>query len=435
MSETTTWTVSRITEWVNAVITETLGGEIWVEGEISNLQRSNAGHVYFTLIERHPDGRSQPAALAVTLFDWYRQNVNRHLRRTGGAVRISDGVRVRIRGSLELYGAKSQLQLRMTGIDPVFTLGDLAAERARLLAALEADGLLHANRAVPLHPVPLRIALVTSIGSAAHADALHELERGGVGFDLVVVDARVQGVDAPQSIVAALSTAVGLGVDLVALVRGGGARTDLAAFDHELVARAVAGSPVPVWTGLGHETDRSVADDVAHTAWKTPTACAAAIVDRATEGADRVEATWDALLDAATVAVTRADSRLDRLGSRVARTALSDLDLARSRVLAAAHGARRLADGHLVRHDERLAVAARVVATVGPRRVADEQRRIDAVAGIVRAYDPAASLARGWSITRTADGRVARAADLVDGTRLVTTLADGVVDSVTVTGP
>ena len=429
MAETVTWTISQLTDWLNAVIGSSLGGEIWVEGEISNLQRSNAGHVYFTLSEPN-DGRTSPHTLAVTLFDWHRQNVNRHLKRSGGAVRISDGVRVRVRGAVEIYGARSQLQLKMSGIDPVFTLGNMAADRARLLAALDAEGLLHANASLVLDPLPLRVAIVTSIGSAAHADALHELQAAGIGFDLVVLDARVQGADAVFSIESALRRAGTLGADLVALVRGGGARTDLAAFDDERIARAVAASPVPVWTGLGHEIDRTVADDVAHQSWKTPTACAAAIVERVLDGSRRLDELWAAVADATALRLERGSTRLDRIATRTARTALSDLDRGSARLTASANRARRAADAHVIRQSARLDDAHRRTTTVAPRTIADQARRLDAIAATIRAYDPATSLARGWSITRGADGKVVRAGHLHPGDRLTTVLADGEVTSV-----
>lgn len=423
-----TWSVSQLVGWVNALIGETLGGEIWVEGEISNLQRSSIGHVYFTLSEPADEATGTPNTVAVTLFEWHRQNVNRHLKRSGGAVRMSEGVRVRIRGSLEIYGPRSQLQLKMSGIDPVFTLGNMAAERARLLESLRADGLLGANARLVLDPLPLRIGLVTSAGSAAHADALHELSAGGIGFDVSVFDTRVQGAEAVASIVAALARAGSSGVDVIALVRGGGARTDLAAFDDELVARAIAMSPVPVWTGLGHEIDRTVADEVAHRSWKTPTACAAAIVETVRSGADRVDDRWAAVCDATERRLQAGTARLDRLGSRVARTAVADLDIAAVRVTAAANRTGRLAEAHLIRQDARLVAATRGLGAT-PRLIAICEQRLDAVAATVRAYDPTAALARGWSITRTADGRLARVTDLAPGDEIVTTLAGGTVGS------
>ena len=447
VADTVTWSISQLTEWVNALIGETLGGEIWIEGEISNLQRSAAGHVYFTLTEPAAELSGQRRAtntLAVSLFEWHRQNVNRHLRRSGGAVRISDGVRVRVRGSVEIYGARSQLQLKMTGIDPVFTLGTMAAERARTLATLEAEGLLAANRALRLPPVPTRVAVVTSRGSAAHADALHELVGSGIGLDIIVIDARVQGTDAVASIVAALSHAASLSPDVVLLVRGGGARTDLSAFDDVNFAHSVALTPVPVWTGIGHETDRTVADEVAHQSFKTPTACAAAVADAATAAAQWFDVTWEEVCDAAAVRLERANARLDRLASRSARSALADLDAGGAHLTNAAHRTRRAVDAHLIRQAAHLRDLVRRVTLSAPRSVADHSRRLDSIASTLRAYDPATSLARGWTITRGVGGRVVRAADLTPGDIVVTQFHDGSVASqvqrvdgrgATVTGP
>lgn len=427
-----TWTIPQLVAWVNAVVAETLGGEIWVEGEISNIQRSNAGHVYFTLrtpaAERTND--RAPDTLAVTLFDWHRQTVNWHLKRSGGAVRMADGVQVRIRGNVEVYGARSQLQMKMTGIDPVFTLGSMAADRERLVAALAAEGLLEANRLLPVHTLPLRLALITSLGSAAHADALDELTRSGLAFEVVAIDTRVQGTDAAAAIVAALDRAASELVDLALLVRGGGARTDLAAFDLEEVARAIAASPVPVWTGLGHEIDRTVADEVAHRSWKTPTACAAAVVEHATAGVERLDGLWDAVVAATSERLDRGAGRVDRLASRTARRAVGDLEDAAAAVALARSRVRRGAELLLVRHEGRLGVARRSIATEPGRRCVEAERRLDALGATALAYDPAATLARGWSITRGPDGRVARAADLAEGTPLTTTLADGTVTSV-----
>lgn len=429
--ETATWSVPQLVAWVNAVVADTLGGEIWVEGEIANLQRSNAGHVYFTL--RTPADEAAPGkpadTLAVTLFDWHRQTVNWHLKRSGGAVRMADGVRVRIRGGVEVYGPRSQLQMKMTGIDPIFTLGSMAADRERLVASLAAEGLLDANKSRPVPVLPLRLALVTSLGSAAHADALDELTRCGLAWDVLVIDTRVQGADAAAAIVAALARATAAEVDLALVVRGGGARTDLAAFDLEVVARAIAASPVPVWTGLGHEIDRTVADEVAHTAWKTPTACAAAVVEHATCGVDRLATLWDSVTGAASERFERAVVRVDRLAGRTARRAVGDLDEAAASVAALRARVRRGADLLLVRHEGRVEAARRSVAAEAPRRCVEADRRLDALAATARAYDPAATLARGWSITRGPDGRVARVADLRPGDALRTTLADGTVDS------
>ncbi len=407
MNEPVTWTIPQLTDWVNAVITETLGGEIWVEGEITNLQRSAKGHVYFTLIEPGADAGSASHTLSVTLFDWHRKNVNNHLRRSGGAVRMDNGVRVRIRGAVEIYAVRSQLQLKMSGIDPAFTLGTMAADRDLLMRALAAEGLLDANRRCPIPAIPERIVLVTSLGSAAYADFCHEIERGGIGLGLLTVDARVQGAEATVSLCHALALAIDRQPDLIALVRGGGAATDLAAFDQEIVVRTVARSPVAVWCGIGHETDRTVTDDVVHTSFKTPTACATAVVEHAQHGIDELEERWSQVCDAAADRLDATERRIQRAGTRTA---------GRSR-------------DRFERASNRLDHATRTLTSAIPRRLNDTGRRLDTLAATVRAYDPANVLARGYSITRGTDGRIVQAESLAAGDELVTVLADGTVRS------
>ena len=382
--------------------------EVWVRGEISSLRRARSGHVYFQLIEPGPPGAPPLARVAVTLFASDKVAVNATLRRVRG-VRMTDGVEIRIRGRLGVYGPQGQLQLRMSAIDPDYTLGRLASDRERILLALRADGLLERNAAVALPPRPRRVGLVTSAGSAAEADFLHELEASGLAFDVVLVDSPVQGHDADRMLAASLVLAVELGVDVVALVRGGGARTDLAAFDSEHLARAIATLARPVLTGIGHEIDTSVADVVAHEACKTPTACAARLVARAGGFHADVERLWHTISQRAAVS-------LDHAAEHLARSETSATRLATTAVVIAE---RRLDDarGRLVR--------------VVPRTVDPARLRLESLDSRVAALDPARALARGWSITRTASGELVRDPTQVrPGDPLRTTLAGGVLASV-----
>ncbi len=267
-----------------------------------------SGHVYFTLVEEREDGSR--ACIGVMLSARNKPGVNRSLTATGGAVRMTDGTEVRIRGRVDWFAPRGQLQLRMSAIDPAYTLGQLEMARAELLARLEAEGLLRANAARALSELPLRVGLITSRGSAAEADFLHELEQSRFAFRITVVDARVQGAGAPASVRAALRSLGRRDLDVVAVVRGGGARTDLAAFDTEPLARAIAACPIPVLTGIGHEVDHSIADDVAHTSAKTPTACAALLVERVDAHRRRLEERWATVLAEAQRSITADDDRL-----------------------------------------------------------------------------------------------------------------------------
>lgn len=429
-----TWSVGGLHAAVNDVLAHVLGDVVWVEGVLTGLNRSPAGHVYFDLVDAEHEGpEARRPRLSVTLFDDHRRRVNDFLRRAGDPVRMTDGVRLRIGGRLRTYPQRSTVQLQMDRIDPAFTLGVLGAERARIVAALTAEGLIGANRLRPMPPLPLHVALVTSRGSAAHADALDELTRSGFGFRVSFLDARTQGVDAEASVVSALLTAAGLGVDVVLLVRGGGAASDLATFDGEQLARTIATMPVPVITGIGHETDRSVADEVAHSAHKTPTAGAAAIVERVREADRAVRALAAEVGSAARGRLVRAHTRLDGTARRCGGAALRHLERDRTHVrelsVRAAAAARRRAPRA---RDELDALAARLRPAAG-RVVELQSGRLDALAARAAAHDPAAALARGWSITTvvrsTGAAAIRSVADVSPGDRILTRVLDGTISS------
>ncbi len=402
-----TFRVSELTDAVQLALDVCFPDEVWVQGEISSLKRSAAGHVYFQLIEPGEAGAPPVAQIAVTLFAKARADVNATLR-GGGGIRMTDGVEIRIRGRLGLYGQQGRLQLRMSAIDPEYTLGRLAGDRDRLLQALQAEGLLARNGLLPVAPRPVVVGLATSAGSAAEADFLHELAVSGLAWQVVAVDCRVQGTDAERSIVAGLRALAAHPVEVIALVRGGGARTDLATFDGALVAREIAGTTVPVITGIGHEIDSSVADQVAHTACKTPTACAAHLVARARSFHDRTDQIW---IEIAAQAERGADAESRRLTTQGGATAR------------AAHAAVVTADRIVGEAGRRLALSA-------GRASEHASLRLDSVDARVGSLDPRRALERGWSITRRDDGTLVRSsADLGPGTELVTQLADGSVHS------
>jgi exodeoxyribonuclease VII large subunit len=375
-----TLTVGEVSRRIDRALRREFPPQVWVRGEIHDLNRATSGHVYFRLV-------GEEASVPVVLWESDKQGVNAALRRAGNAVRMDDGTEVRIRASVGWYAKRGEVSLRMTGIDPAFTLGRLAEAREVLLRRLDAAGLLQAQQRLRVPEVPLRIAVVTSLGSAAHADVLEVLRVSGLGWSVLEIDARVQGVDAEMSLAAGLAAAAAAAPDVVLLVRGGGARTELAAFDAEHVARAIAGLAVPVVTGVGHETDTSVADLVAWRRQPTPTATAAWLVERVRAWCERRDAVFDRVLRAAAGATGRAALHVDRLAARVDAGARSQL---------------------------RLAAA-----------------RLDREQALVSAADPAVLLARGWSITRTAAGELVRAPDdAPPGTELVTAVAAGEVRSV-----
>lgn len=451
-----TWSVPDLGEAIGQALRQSFPNELWVRGEIRNLNRGRTGMVWFDLVEPAPgadSSRPPVARLSVVMFDTARRRVNSRLQQAGGGVRMTDGTEVRIKGRVDWYTPGGRLQVQMTDIDPAFTLGRLAADRDRLLRLLDAEGLLTRQQGLARPLVPLRVGLVTAGGSAAEHDVMDELRGSGLGFRVVRADARVQGPTAPRSVAWGLRAVAARGVDVVLLVRGGGATTDLAAFDSELIARAVAGLDTPVLTGIGHDIDRSVADEVAHAAYKTPTACAQAVVADVLAFEGRLGAAWAGVADRAgrrlqadadhlrgcgrhVAVATRgglvgAERSLAVAGARVRRSAggaLGRSSVALERTIGRVESSSR---GHLRAHDQAVAVATDRLAVGAPRALGVAMREVERVAGQVRALDPARTLARGWSITRDTTGAVVRApGDVAPGDVLRTTLAEGEVHSV-----
>lgn len=419
-----TYTVGELADAINGNLRRRFGDGVWVRGEIQGWNERGP-HAYFRLVEETEQGR---AVLNVQFFAPSRMRLKPLLMKN--RLRLADGLKVRIFGHLDFFAGSGQLGLKMSGIDPRFTLGDLAMQRDEVLRRLVASGMYDANRRRPLAAAPLRVGVVTSVDSAAWADFSHEIERSGLGFQLRVIDVRVQGEWAVGMITTALRS---LGrhddLDALVLIRGGGARSELATFDAEEIAMAIATSPLPVLTGLGHEIDRSVADEVAHTALKTPTACATALVERVQAFSQRSELAWSAISRVAERALGSSEGRLHEVALGIRHRTLGAVERGDERLRQRAQRLRTGADRLVERADARLDTATAAMRRA-PGRLDPEARHLDAVAARVRLLDPVTTMARGWSITRTADGRTVRdAADLAPGTEIVTTFARGSASS------
>jgi exodeoxyribonuclease VII large subunit len=232
--------------------------DLWVQGEVSNYSKPASGHIYFTL-------KDNSAAMRCVMW----RNSAARL-----AFPVRDGMAVEVHGSLNVYEAGGQVQLYVDAIRPGGE-GALFQKFLQLKARLEAEGLFDPARKRPLPPFPHRIGIVTSPTGAALQDILNVLRRRFPLAEVFIAPTPVQGEDAPPAIVAALQL-VNLAVhpDVILLARGGGSLEDLWPFNDERVARAIVASPAPVVTGVGHETDFTIADFAADLRAPTPTAAA-----------------------------------------------------------------------------------------------------------------------------------------------------------------
>ena len=262
------------------------GRQLWVRGEIQSLsdQAGRSGHCYLDLVDPG-DGERGPAArgrggpvLKVKCWNRTWGPMRGALVKEG--IELTEGMVVVLRGAISLYRPKGEIDFILSELDVTALMGRLAAQRAALLRKLEAEGLLRRNAGVPLPDVALRIGLVASPGTEGYRDFLGQLTGSAFGFRVQVVPVLVQGRDAPGAVALAIRKLCRSDCDLVVVVRGGGSKADLTAFDTEVVARAIATANKPVWTGIGHTGDESLADIVAGRSYITPTECGHELVVR-----------------------------------------------------------------------------------------------------------------------------------------------------------
>ncbi len=442
-----TYSVSRLCGEVRDFLGEAFAS-VWVVGEAQRVRPSQRGHLYFELVEK---GERDEIVGKLEAVVW--KNDLLRVRRLLGVSgqQISEGMQIRVRGGLDFYAPGGRLQLCVKDVDPAFTLGQLEQRRRETLAALAAAGLMELNRALPLPDLPLDIALITSYGSAAYHDFLSGLQESGYGFRVILVHASVQGKEAEREVVSALAALAGLPIGLAVLIRGGGSRSDLAVFDSRAIAEAIARAPFPVLAGLGHEIDRSIADMVAHSSFKTPTAVAEFLVETV--------AGWEMALDELRRRLIREALEPLRAGREALGRAERGVSLARMRLAAAgerieehARALARLGRTALRQAARRQSELRARLAELVPRRVErgerDRIRLGERIAGTAKGrlretratlqgmerlcvqLAPERTLERGFSLTRGPGGILLRdPAQVAAGDRVTTRLAGGILTS------
>jgi exodeoxyribonuclease VII large subunit len=409
-------------------------GDVWVEGEISNYSPASSGHVYFTL-------KDAEAQLPVVLF-----------RRQAMLLRFrpENGLHVLARGRVSVYEPSGKMQLVAETMEPVGA-GSLQLAFEQLKARLKAEGLFDAERKRPLPAFPRTVGIVTSPTGAVIRDFLNIVARRHSGLSVLVCPVSVQGDSAPEEIEAALKELNDSGlVDVIVVARGGGSLEDLAAFNSERVARAIAGSRLPVVSAIGHETDFTIADFVADLRAPTPSAAAELITEAQHKIAERVAEQSHRLERAARfqllqarqrltrLPVSRAEGRVNTLLHRLAQR-LDDFSL---RLEVAASGQlrqhqRKVAEltAAVLRHDprqqlglarERLAVCRTHLDRTLERMVHKSAARLNALNARLHSLSPLAVLERGYALVLDAAGGVVRStARVTAGDKVTTRLADG----------
>lgn len=411
--------VSELTRAIRGVLEEGFG-EVWIEGEISNYRKQPSGHQYFTL----KDDGAQLSCVWFFRGQWRKQAA------------LQDGMQIRARGRLTVYEARGQYQLNVQSVEAAGE-GLLQAKFEAIKRRLQAEGLFDQDRKRPLPSFPGTVALVTSAAGSVLRDMLNIFARRAPWVRLILSPVRVQGDGSAEEIAQAIAELNDYDInglpkaDVIIVARGGGSTEDLWEFNEEMVARAVAGSSIPVVSAVGHETDFTICDFAADLRAPTPSAAAEIVVPDATELSRRIAQLGTRMQREVRSWMDALAQRVDGLGEEAARAVKDRLANLKLWLAARAASVREHRPDHVIQL--RRQDIARLQESLARRmayRLEQERARLKRAADHLRLLSPDGTLQRGYSITTAADGRVVtEAGSLQKGDRIQTRLADGTVSS------
>ena len=409
--EMTPLTLFELYALVRRSLEQCLPDEYWVQAELSEVRVHPAtGHCYVEFVQKGPRGNNLVAKARGVIWSNVFHLLHPYFEESTGQA-FTSGIKVLVQVTVsfhELYG----YSLTVQDIDPTYTLGDMARRRREILAQLEAEGVLTLNKELPMPVLPQRIAVISSPSAAGYGDFRHQLEHNphGYCFQIELFPSIMQGERTEESMLAALDriNQHQEDFDVVVIIRGGGATSDLSCFDTYLLAAACAQFPLPILTGIGHERDDTVLDSVAHTRVKTPTAAAEYLITRMDEAADRLQQLSEHIYNGVSAQLQRERSRLQLCRQRIPTSSVRRLSEARLQLAGTRKDLRRAVDALLTRQRHRLELLQQRIADASPQK----------------------QLASGYSITLK-DGRAVKdASALQPGDILTTYVHKGEIQSI-----
>lgn len=395
---------------VKRTIRDRMSETYWVQAELSDVRSNYSGHCYLEFIQKDASGNNLIAKARGTIWSNVYKMLKPYFEQETGQA-FASGIKVLVRVSVdfhELYG----YSLTVLDIDPTYTVGDMERKRREILRLLEEEGVIDLNKELEMPVLPQRIAVISSATAAGYGDFCNQLSNNprGYGFYTELFPAIMQGERIEESIIAALDAIYARleAFDVVVIIRGGGATSDLSGFDTYELAANCAQFPLPIITGIGHERDDTVIDLIAHTRVKTPTAAAAFLVACMDQVADRLDNLSFRLQQGVQNRLLWEHRRIEGLKQRIPSSAYKRISDAKYGLLAA---------------NRDLQMATRQFLSMKKHRLELLQQRLnDAL--------PEKQLARGYSITLKNGKAVKDASALKEGDTLVTLLYKGKVESV-----
>lgn len=401
---TESYSLSELGKCIKMTLKTAFAEPVWVRAEISEMHENVSGHCYLDLIEKADDTDVLVAKQKATIWAFTYRMLKPYFESETGAT-LRAGMKVLLLCEVEFHEVYG-VSLNVRDIDPAFTVGEMAVRRAEIIRRLTDDGIVDMNKQQPLAPVPQRVAVISSATAAGYGDFCDQLRNNVFGYTFYtkLFPATMQGAQTEQSVVAALDKICDFidNFDVVVIIRGGGATSDLVAFDNYNLALHCAQFPLPIISGIGHQRDESVVDLVAHTRVKTPTAAAEFLVARINDFEKNIDEMAQNVAFSAREVV---HDELLRLQQRIARLGVVQ------RVC--------------VRHDAALQHLTMRLRNAAKMAISSEEKRMALVEKSIEYADPATLLQRGFTLT-TKHGKIVKSVcDVASGDIVTTHLADG----------
>ena len=404
-----TLTLYELNALVRRSVEHNLSAEYWIQAELSDVRTNATGHCFLEFIQKDSGSNNLIAKARGTIWSNVFRLLKPYFEESTGQA-FTSGIKVMVLVSVsfhELYGYTLVVQ----DIDPAYTLGDVVARRREILKQLEDEGVLTLNRELEFPHLPQRIAIISSATAAGYGDFCHQLQNNSRGFyfHTELFPALMQGEQVEESILAALDKIL-LRLsefDVVVIIRGGGATSDLSGFDTYLLAAACAQFPLPIITGIGHERDDTVIDAVAHTRVKTPTAAAEFLIDCMSETADELEMLATRLYSTVRSRLQKEHRKISMLTNRIPTLVIRRLSERQTRLAEIRKDLSRTVFNQLTHQRYRLNLLQQRVADASPERL----------------------LARGYSMTIKNGHIVKAASELNSGDELTIRLYQGEVQT------
>ena len=430
----TSLSLYQLNQLIKESLRQVIPTSIWLRAEIHNITTNYSGHCYIDLVEKSDFNDQIIARQRATIWaSTYRFLAQKFQQATNSS--LQTGMKILVEVSVEfheLYG----LSLNVKDIDPTYTLGELQRRRLEIIQRLKNRGLIDKNKQLPMLRLVQRIAVISSPTAAGYADFVHQLQNNphGFAYSITLFPAIMQGPQTEESILSALDKIINFQLStfnfqLVVIIRGGGATSDLQAFDSEPLAERCANFPLPILTGIGHLRDETILDMVAHHNLKTPPAVAEYIISRTLDVSFFLDEMAEKIQTSIRIRLEKESNYLLLLSAQIPQIVQRQLTQSANHINDLQYRMQLKTADFIAKNRTLLDRREEQIKVLTPNLLKFHHSQLDILQTKLQLLDPQQLLKKGYSFTTHNGKLVTSITQLTPGDTITTTLADGTIDS------